>query len=67
MKDAQTLIPSPAVVRERLAEHIEEGKLLRSLYRLSIRAALERERANRIGNSGRGAVQQREPAQAVAS
>jgi hypothetical protein len=39
MSEAQTLIPPPPVVRERLARHIEEGRLLRSLLRLSIRAA----------------------------
>ncbi len=41
MSQTQSLIPSPPVVRERLAQHIREGRLLRALYRLSIRAANE--------------------------
>jgi hypothetical protein len=40
----RTLIPPPPVVRERLAIHIREGRLLRSLLRVSIRAAEERQR-----------------------
>jgi hypothetical protein len=39
-----TLIPPPPVVRERLAIHIREGRLLRALLRVSIRAAEERQR-----------------------
>ena len=42
MSQQQELIPAPPVVRERLARHIKEGRLLRSLYRLSIKAAEER-------------------------
>jgi hypothetical protein len=42
MSETQALIPPPPVVRERLARHIREGKLLRALYRLSVRAAEER-------------------------
>lgn len=38
------LIPPPPIVRERLAQHLREGRLLRSLLRLSIRAAEERHR-----------------------
>jgi hypothetical protein len=38
------LIPPPPIVRERLARHIREGRLLRSLLRLSVRAAEERHR-----------------------
>jgi hypothetical protein len=45
MGDAQTLIPSPPVVRDRLARNIREGRLLRALLRLSIRAAEERHRS----------------------
>ncbi len=35
----QELIPPPPVVREKLARHIAEGRLLRDLLRLSVRAA----------------------------
>lgn len=42
---ADTLIPSPPVVRERLAAHAREGRLLKSLLRLSIRASQERHAA----------------------
>jgi hypothetical protein len=38
------LIPPPPVVRERLATHIREGRLLRAILRVSIRAAEERRR-----------------------
>jgi hypothetical protein len=38
------MIPPPPVVREKLARHIREGRLLRSLLRLSVRAAEERHR-----------------------
>ena len=44
MSHDTTLIPPPPVVRERLATHIREGRLLRSLLRLSVRAAEERHR-----------------------
>jgi hypothetical protein len=36
------LIPPPPVVRQRLATLYREGRLLRSLLRLSLRAAEER-------------------------
>jgi hypothetical protein len=36
------LIPPPPVVRETLARHIRQGRLLRALLRLSVRAAEER-------------------------
>jgi hypothetical protein len=51
MSDAQTLIPPPPVVREKLARHIREGRLLRALYRLSLRAAEERHSQN-AGHEG---------------
>jgi hypothetical protein len=38
------LIPAPPIVRERLARHIRQGRLLRALLRLSVRAAEERHR-----------------------
>lgn len=38
------LIPEPPVLRQQLAEHAREWKLLRALYRLSVRAAEERQR-----------------------
>jgi hypothetical protein len=39
-----TLIPPPPIVRERLATHIREGRILRALLRVSLRAAEERHR-----------------------
>jgi hypothetical protein len=42
--DERPLIPPPPIVRDRLAQHIREGRLLRALYRLSVRAAEERHR-----------------------
>ncbi len=39
------LIPRPPVVREKLAANIREGRLLRSLLRLSIKAAEDRHRS----------------------
>jgi hypothetical protein len=32
------LIPSPPVIRERLANHVREARFLRALLRLSVRA-----------------------------
>lgn len=49
MSDDQKLIPPPPVVRERLAQHIREGRLLRALLRLSVRAAEERHRQAGFG------------------
>ena len=43
MSSEQALIPPPPVVRARLAEHNREGRLLRALYRLSVRAAQEQQ------------------------
>jgi hypothetical protein len=40
----EELIPPPPLVRERLARHIREGRLIRALLRLSVRAAEERHR-----------------------
>lgn len=53
MSTIEVLIPPPQAVRERLAATIREAQLLRSLLRLSIRAAEEQqpqatERAGRI-------------------
>ena len=42
MNEDPPLIPPPPVVRKHLARHIREGRLLRSLYRLSVRASEER-------------------------
>jgi len=42
MIDAKIPIPPPPVVRDRLARNIREGRLLRALLRLSVRAAEER-------------------------
>lgn len=44
MSETQALIPPPAVVREKLSQNVREGYLLRSLLRVSIRAAEERHR-----------------------
>jgi hypothetical protein len=44
MSPDQALIPPPPVVRERLAENIREGRILRALLRLSVRVAQERHR-----------------------
>jgi len=44
MSTPEEIIPPPPVVREKLARHIREGRLLRSLLRLSVRAAEERHR-----------------------
>ncbi|MDB5349202.1 MAG: hypothetical protein JWN86_449 [Planctomycetota bacterium] len=44
MSDDPPLIPPPPVVRDRLSRHIREGRLLRALYRLSLRASEERRR-----------------------
>jgi hypothetical protein len=42
MSESEKLIPPPPVVRDRLARNIKERRLLRSLLRLSIRAAEDR-------------------------
>jgi len=39
MSEPEKLIPSPPVVRNRLARNIQERRLLRALLRLSIRDA----------------------------
>ena len=39
MTDQDELIPPPPIVRDRLARNIQEGRLLRALLRLSLRAA----------------------------
>ena len=44
MNTNEELIPPPPIVRENLARHIREGRLLRALLRLSVRAAEERHR-----------------------
>lgn len=47
MSEAEALIPPPGVVRERLAKSVREAQLLRSLLRVSVRAAEERYRNER--------------------
>jgi hypothetical protein len=42
MNSPVALIPPPPIVREKHSRHISEGRLLRSLSRLSVRAAEER-------------------------
>jgi hypothetical protein len=49
MSDHEGLIPPPPLVRDRLARTIRECRLLRSLLRLSIRAA---EGRSEEGNHG---------------
>lgn len=44
MSEAQALIPPPSVVREKLSNAVREAQFLRSLLRLSVRAAEERHR-----------------------
>jgi hypothetical protein len=46
MSDDRILIPPPPLLRERLAKNIREGRLLRALLRLSIRACQEKDRDN---------------------
>ena len=43
MSTLDEIMPRPPIVRETLARHIRQGRLLRSLLRLSIRAAEERQ------------------------
>lgn len=47
----EKLIPVPPVVRKMLAEHLREGRLLRSLLRLSVRADEERYRRRQEGQA----------------
>ncbi len=44
MQTFPELIPPPPVVRQRIADHIREGRLLRAQLRVSIQAAEERHR-----------------------
>jgi hypothetical protein len=44
MATRNELIPPPPIVREELAAHLRKGRILRSLLRLSVRAAEERHR-----------------------
>ncbi|WP_435009926.1 hypothetical protein P12x_001139 [Tundrisphaera lichenicola] len=41
MSEQSKLIPSPPVVRERLARNVREARLLRALLRLAIKANQE--------------------------
>jgi hypothetical protein len=38
---ATDLIPPPSIVRERLADNLREGRILKDLLRLSIRATVD--------------------------
>ncbi len=49
MSETSVLIPPPPVVRDRLARHYREGRILQSLLKLSIRAAEERHRDPAVG------------------
>jgi hypothetical protein len=42
MREDDELIPSPPIIRAELAKNIRKGRLLRALYRLSLRAVEER-------------------------
>ena len=53
MSEAQALIPPPGVVREKLAQSVREAQWLRSLLKLSVRAAEERDRIEQIGKPSR--------------
>jgi hypothetical protein len=44
MQTFPELIPPPPIVRQRLADHIREGRLLRALLKVSIQAAEDRHR-----------------------
>lgn len=44
MQTDDLMVPPPPVVRERLARHVREARLLRALLRLAERAAEERQR-----------------------
>ncbi len=44
MQTFPELIPPPPLVRQRIADHIREGRLLRALLRVSVQAAEERHR-----------------------
>jgi hypothetical protein len=44
MSVSSDIIPAPPLVRDKLAQNIREGRLLRALLRLSVRAAEERHR-----------------------
>jgi hypothetical protein len=44
MSVSEELIPPPPILRERIAKHVREGRMLRSLLRLSVRAAEEQSR-----------------------
>jgi hypothetical protein len=52
MQDIEKMIPDPVVVRERLARNLEEGRMLRSLLRLSVRAV--RSLPNAPSSAGHG-------------
>lgn len=56
MSQIEKLIPPPPVVRERLAEHIREGRIIRALLKLSIREAEERHERERraVAPQGQG-------------
>ena len=58
MSEPERLIPSPPVLRERLARCIREERLLRALLRLSMQAAAEEQiqapRSPRHEADGRG-------------
>jgi hypothetical protein len=56
MQGEETLIPHPSVVRDRLAENIREGRMLRSLLRLSVRAI--ETRSQPASGPDRGTAQQ---------
>jgi hypothetical protein len=54
----ENLIPPPPVVRAKLAENVREGRLLRSLLKVAVKAAEGRHQAAREwptpGQDGRG-------------
>jgi hypothetical protein len=58
MQTFPELIPPPPIVRQRLADHIREGRLLRALLKVSIQAAEERHRKATASESFLTAVRQ---------
>ena len=45
-------IPPPSEVRERIAQHVEEGKILRRLLRVSEEAAMRQSRDKSTSDTG---------------
>jgi hypothetical protein len=44
MSANEELIPEPPILREKLAQHVQDGRMLRALLKLSLRRAQEQQR-----------------------